>query len=264
MGSICDLSEILLELGLSGTVIEEERAICSVALNRAEGAIKKYLKYDPVQRTRTEYYPQHDFENEARTAVWETEGTQAILRRRADAANNELQLQHIPIRSVTTLAIDYDGRSGAKSGAFAASTEKTEGEDFWPNYDGNDGDGNSICRDGIIRSIGSWATTPGSVKVVYVAGYTNDELHGQGGVVDASPIVHAVISESIRRAKKAFLGRKSTSVGFTPGAVTSEKLGDYSVSYAGTGTSRLFSGDWNLSPETMNELEGYVNWGWVY
>lgn len=262
MGQIIDISEVLLELGLSSSVTDEERAIANVSLSKAEGAIKRHLRYDPVQRERTEYYPQRDYDYQAAGAVWEVEGGQAVLRQVAGAATSELQIRHVPIRSVSDLRIDYDGRSGTSAGAFAAETTKTLGVDFWPNNDGRDSDGNEVCRDGILRSIGSWPTSPGSVRITYTAGYTAAELHGQDTIIDASPIAEAVMDEALRRARKIFLLKKKAAVGFVAGAFTSERLGDYSYSGEGSAASRLFSGGMDLLPETVQKLADFVNWGW--
>ena len=139
----------------------------------------------------------------------------------------------------------------------------TEGTDFWPNYDGADKDGNKMCKDGIIKNIGSWPTTPGSVKLVYTAGYTDDELHGQGGVVDASPITFAVLSESLRRAKKALVWKK-TNAGYMAGPLVSEKLGDYSYRTDPKLAYTMFGGLCGLLPESTSYLESFVNWGWGY
>lgn len=262
MATIVDISEVLLELGLSNSATDEERAIVATAITRAEGAVKRHLRYDPVQRTRTEYYPHQDFRSAAREAVWEVNDTEAYLRHMAEAASTDLQVQHLPIRSITTLHIDYDARSGSRSGAFGVSTLKVEGEDFWPNYDGLDSSGNKICRDGIIRSAGSWPNVAGSVKLVSVAGYTAKELHGQDTIVDASPIMDAVIDEAVRRAKKAFVNKKHARVGFAAGPITSERLGDYSVSYDSASANRLFGGLYDLLPETSQTLSEFVNLGW--
>ena len=125
MGSIVDPSEVLLELGMSGTVTEEERAIATVAIQRAEGAVRRHLRYDPTQQSRTEFYPQSDYGQTTRIGVWETSGDQAVLRRLSEASTNALLIRHIPIRASTAMVlyIDYDGRSGAASGAFAASSQ---------------------------------------------------------------------------------------------------------------------------------------------
>lgn len=259
MGNIIDASEVLLNMGLSGTVTDEERAIVNTAIRMAEGAVIRYLKYDPVQRTRTEYYPQQDFNAHSRHGIWEVDGNQAIRRRESLAATRELQVQHIPIRSITSLSVDLDGRFGTKSGGFA--TNKVQGDDFWPHFDGNDDDGNGICRDGIIESIGVWSTIAGSTKIVYIAGYSEEEFHGQKSFVDASPIVESLISEASRKAETAFHRAKKTSVGFVPGTFTSEKLGDYAYTVDAASSTMLFGRTWTLMPETREALSDFINYG---
>ncbi len=262
MGSIIDISEVLLELGLSSSVTDEERAIVNTAIVRAEGSVKRHLRYDPVQRTRTEFYPLQDFDYQARDAIWVAEGGQAVLQRLSGVATSELQIRHLPIRSITTLAIDLGANSGTASGAFASDTEKAEGTDFWPNYEGEDSSSNSFCRDGIIRSIGVWPTVPGTVKIVYTAGYSSAELHGQDSTIDASPIMDTVIEEASRRVRKAFVWAKRTGVGFTAGPFTSENLGDYSYSIDGSAAARMFGGQWDILPESVHRLADFVNWGY--
>jgi hypothetical protein len=264
VGNIIDVEEVILELGLSSSNTEEERSIAGVAIQRVEGIVKRYLKYDPSRRTHTEFYPQSDFRRDARIAVWEINDTNAFQRRRVRGMNDELQIQHLPIRSITDLRIDFDGRHGTQSGAFAASTQQVEGTDFWPNYDGEDDDGNSICRDGIIRSAGAWPTEPGSIKIVYIAGYSDAELHGQGGVVDASPITDVIISESIRKIKKAFVEMKQGAVGFVAGPMMSETLGNYKYVLDSAITTRLFGNEWNLMPDSLDRLNDFVNYGMSY
>lgn len=263
MGSIADVAEVLLELGLSSSVTDEERAVASVMLTRAEGAVRKVLRYDPTQQSRTEFYPRQDYNASSGRFIWETSDTQAFIRRVSEAATDELQVQHIPVRSTPAiqLFIDYDGRSGARDGAFASDTLKVEGDDFWPNYDGEDSDGNSLCRDGIIRSIGSWPTTAGSVKIVYTGGYSDSELHGQDAIIDASPILNAVIEEARRRVEKMFVRKKSSLVGFAAGPKTSESLGDYSYSVDASSASKLYGGDNDLLPATIESLQEFVHYG---
>src|SRR5690606_18761523 len=110
------------------------------------------------------------------------DNNQAFIRRLNDSAVDELQVQHLPIRyrdkdgsNAIDLRIDYDGRGGTRSGAFAANTQQTEGVDFWPNYDAQDSSGYQLCRDGVIRSEGRWPNQPGSVRITYTAGYTAEE-----------------------------------------------------------------------------------------
>lgn len=251
---------VLLELGLSSSPTEEERAIVQQAMVKAEGAVMKFLGYDPLQRARTEYYPQTNFDPLNNSGVWEATDTEAYLRRISSALTDELQLRHIPLRSSTAIRIyvDYDGRFGTRSGAFAAESEKTEGVDFWPQYDGIDSDGNKICNDGIVRSIGSWPTEPGSIKAVYTAGYSNAELEGQDALIDASPIMDAIVEESLRRAKKVLtLWKKNSRTGHNAGTITSEGLGEYNYSISGAVMDKLLSAG-GLTLESREKLQPFA------
>lgn len=267
MGSIIDISEVLLEAGLSASATETERAIASTAIRKAEGLVKKYLKYDPVQRTRTEFYPTNPTNDggSGREFVWEANASQAVAREVSPGQTSSLQLQHLPIRSITTLHIDTNARSGTTSGSFGADTLKSQGDDYWPNFDSVDSSGNSVCNDGILRSFGLWPISTGSVKVVYIAGYTAAELHGQDTIIDASPIYGAVLDESLRRLKKAFVTMKQAGAGFLAGAITSEKLGDYAYTISGSDATNLFGSMISLMPETVQALDdsGFVNMGYA-
>ena len=201
---IIDDSLVLLELGLSDSPTDEERAIVQEAVTKAEGAVRKFLRYDPALAVRTEYYPQSRLDSPSQKGQWEVDANQAVFRRVSSAAVDELQLTHIPIRSspAIELWVDSDARFGTKSGSFAASSKKVEGTDFWPQYDMNDSAGRKVCNDGILRSFGRWPLEPGSVKVTYWAGYTDEELNGQDSLIDASPIMEVAVEEALRRAKK--------------------------------------------------------------
>lgn len=259
---IVDISEVLLDLGLSAEATDEERAIANAAIYRAEGAVRRYLKYSPVLGERTEFYSASSRNPQRGPGVWEVEGDQAILRRLSEAATSELQVRYIPIRSVAHLYVDYDGRGGSRVGAFGAATEKTEGTDFWPNFDGEDDDGNAICRDGLIRSAGSWSTSPGTVKIVYTAGYSAEEFRGQKDMVDATPIWSAIVEEAVRRMKKVMVTKKTTGVGWVAGALTGERLGDYSYTVNPAEMQHLLGSVTDLLPSTKEKLCDFVNVGW--
>lgn len=262
MNTIVDISELLIELGLSSSVTEEERAIAQTALTRAASAVRQYLGYDPVYAERTEYYPRQQANYLDSEGVWEADANSAILRQTVEGASGQLQLQSLPIRSITSLRIDYDGRAGAKETAFGDDTEKTEGEDYWPNYDRVDSDGQKVCSDGVLMSTGAWPNSPGTVKVVYYSGYTQAELHGQDTIIDASATLEAVLYEAVRRVRRHYSLRKSTRVGFVAGTITSENLGDYSYSVDSASAAQLDRGG-SLTPETKEKLSPFLNYGFV-
>lgn len=260
MGRIVDLADILLELGLSSSVTEEQRAISDVAITKAEGAIRRYLGYDPVQASRTEYYPQSDLTPLQGPGQWEISGGRVQYEVTTIGASSELYLQHLPIRSITSLGIDYDGRG--ESNPNASYDAKTAGSDFWANWNGTDDDDAAFCTDGILRSYGLWPETPGSVKVVYVAGYTQAELRGTATVLNAVPIFDAVLEEAIRRAKRVLTQHKKGTYGFLVGPAIEEDLGHYRIRLASVVSERLFGGGWDLLPETMSRLNDFVNYGY--
>lgn len=268
--AIVDVSIVLRELGISGTATADEQATAALALKRAEGAVKRHLRYDPQYAERTEYYPQQSYDSRERQSVWEVQGNQAVLRNVARATMDELIMWHIPIRSVASLYIDYDGRSGSSSGAFSAEMEKVEGTDFWPNWDSQDSSGNKVCMDGILRSIGNWPTTPGTVKVTYTAGYTSAELQGTDSKIDATPIYGAILTEALRMAIGIFSAQKRATgggTGWTAGAVQSERLGDYSYSLGnasgGSASSTMYGGLFGLMPSTKETLTDFIHYGWA-
>lgn len=256
-----DISEVLLEVGLSSSVTEEERAIVTSSINDAESAVRRFLKYDPAYQEHTEYYPNMDFTRTGRIAVWEVSNTTAYQRQLAEMSTTELQIRHLPLRAVTTLQIDYDGRAGSKPGAFGSGTNRIEGTDFWPNYDRIDSQGNQVCSDGILRSEGYWPAISGCVKIVYFAGYTAAELRGQDAEIDASPIWEVVKYEAMRRIFRKFNLRKSGRLGWA-GPLTSERLGDYSYQR----DAKLYEGlisSADLSPGSVEKLSQFENYGWA-
>ena len=263
MGKIIDDAYVLLELGISTSPTDEERAIVQQAVVKAEGAVKRYLRYDPAIKQHIEYYPQADFQSRTGTSVWEIAGENAVLRRKETAASNNLQLLNIPIRASAAIEvrIDYDGRFGTKQDGFGVSTVKAQGVDFWPQYDSKDSAGLGVCRDGIIRSLGRWPTEPGSVKVTYTAGYTSEEIEGQDDVIDASAIMEVIVDEALRRAKKVLtVWKKNAMTGHNAGAITSENLGDYSYSLSSGLLDKLLGGG-SLTGESEEKLSSFVHWG---
>lgn len=280
MGSIVTSSTpVLLQLGISaGTATANELALSMVSIARAEAAVKRFLRYDPVRRERTEFYPQLNTDQHPREGIWEVNQTHAYMRYRSSAATDEMQIRHLPIRGIAGLWVDYDGRFGKRTGAFATETLKVEGDDFWARYDGPDDAGELFCRDGILLSTGSWPTTIGTVKITYTGGYSDDEFMGVTSILEAVAIHETVVMEAARRAKQAFLFAKSNasagssgSGGWTAGTIQSEHLGDYSYQLgssaggsAGGKDDIMFGGIVDLLPESVERLMDYQNLGWVF
>lgn len=261
MSDIIDISEAVLKLFGGITPLDSEAAIVEMCISDAEGNVKRFLEYDPAYKSHTEFYPSHDFSRSSREALWEVSETRAFLRRLAEASTVDLQIRHLPIRApIVDLRIDYDGRHGARPGSFPDSSKMIEGTDFWPVYDTVDSKGNSVCSDGILKSEGLWPAISGAVKITYNAGYTADELRGRDPVIDASPIWAATMDETVRRVYKVFKQIRSPRFGFQ-GALTSERLGDYSYNVDPTVLQSLIVGA-DLSDASIEKLTRFENIGW--
>jgi len=256
---IVSSEEVQQEMGISSATAME-LAIIQTAIKRAERAVKRYLRYDPVKRQRTEFYPRGPV-TASGWVRWEASETEAYLRRYGTGRADELILQHIPVRNIDYLYVDYDGRFGQQSGAFSDNTLKAEGTDYWLSFDMLDDSGKGICFDGILRCAGTWPAEPGTVKVVYTAGYSSDELRGNLSIIDASPIWESVLEEAVRRAKKALTQAKASGIGHFPGILVSESLGDYHYSVDVATARSLFGGVWDVSGATRERLSPFIHWG---
>lgn len=260
---------IRIALGLTTTITDLERAIIQVAHKDAEGKIKSHLKYDPEQRTHTEFFPRRlasTGDIEYRFDVNDAH-SRAILEATTGVRKRELQLPNIPLRNIASLYVDENGRFGTGTSAFSSATEQTEGSDFWPEWDKT-----NFCPSGLLIANGTWPLTPGSVKVTYTGGYSPDELQGTADSdatspytttgVDASPIRAAVINEALRRFKTFVVQQKNAIAGFLSGPLKSEKLQDYSYAL-GMASEMMTAMTIGLMPETQQMLEPFEHYGLI-
>tara|TARA_Y100000004_G_scaffold196402_1_gene266307 strand:- start:9308 stop:10123 length:816 start_codon:yes stop_codon:yes gene_type:complete len=248
-----------------------ERAIVVESIKYAYGAIKQYLHYDPVLRSHTQYYRNQHLRNDSLSYWWNSSATDAFMEFSAVNRSDELQLQHLPLRNAGTesaqdpvVYVDALGRNGTVAGSFTDLL--VEGTDYWGDYDVEDDNGAKVANDGILRGY-RWNTEPGGIKIIYWAGYSPAELYGHANVLDATPIMSAMLIETVRRFKQAVLmsGKKSAT-GFSLGMITQERLGDYSYSIgatsAGSLVDRNFGNRNSITQESANLLESFVNHGW--
>jgi len=266
---IANADDIKLLLGLSASITDEEQAFISLIHPLAEGLVRQYLKYDPEQKTHTEYFPRHlrsggpGYGQEGR---WSVSGSRAIWES-LDSSDSTLQLTHLPLRLITTVHVDTSALHGDSDNAFDVDTMWTHGTDYYGDWDQAD-----VGYSGQLYSYGSWPSEPGTVKVVYRAGYSPAELLGTatedavvGDVittagVDGSGITRAVHITVISQFIKGMALRKKDSVGFTPGVITSERLGDYSYTL-GEGIFGAAGLAASIPDEAKEQLEAYRHWG---
>ena len=271
---ICSEAEIRVFLGLVSTITDEESAVLNMLHPRAEGKVREHIGYDPEQNVRTEFYPRHQPAGglgiRAFVGVWDVNEAHTFGRFEPATShiNRTLQLEGIPIRDITTVHVDYDGRHGEGSSAFAAGTLWTEGTDYWAEFEEAD-----VCKTGCLFANGAWPIVAGSVKTVYRAGYSQDELSGRAvtssvasdGTIttarlDGSGIKRAVILTTVKAFQTWAALKKRTAVGFVPGPFSGEKLGDYSYSL-GAASESIAGLIVELPGEARDALQAYRHYG---
>lgn len=161
---------------------------------------------------------------------------------------NRLVLKNMPVYSITNIWLDSDGYFGQGTNSpFATADLLTSGSDYALMLDSQDVDGTAISKSGIVLRTGSgnsagsavssyglhtgqlftqgasgpaWPRGHGNIKVSYVCGY----------VQLPAALTHAAtvaVSEWVQRVRQAASGGEAVA-----GPISSERLGDYSVSYA--------------------------------
>lgn len=209
--SLCTTAKFKTQLGISGS--GEDTQIGSW-ITAASAAIELYLGYPLNRESRTEYY----------------DGTGCP----------ELPLRIRPVTTLGAVYLDGGGYYGKASGAFAASTQLTDGTDFVLDYSASV---NTESRTAILRRLrasgfergeplrrgrltriaipgAAWPVGYGNIKVTYTAG------------VDSGSIPEDLQQACILLVQWFRLNTKTSGQG-----VASESLGGYSVSFGAPETA---------------------------
>jgi hypothetical protein len=209
-------ADIHTELG--GTLGVADLALLDSIRGRTERSVRNYVRWAITEATYTHYLPAYD------------------------VAGPRLQLPQPFVSAVTSVHEDTQSRGGQQAGDFGAGTELTAGTDFWIDYDES-----NYSREGILfRNSGYWSGFPRSIKVIYTSGFNAAALADEFLFIQ-----QAVINETIDR----FHYRKERQgASGVAGTVKSEKLKDYSISYA-VGADALSTDTSGLSASTRADLD---------
>lgn len=154
-----------------------------------------------------------------------------------------LTLRQGLVRSITSVYVDVTSAAGTSVNDFAAATLLSS-DSYYLDVTERDPDGSLMSRSGVVvRRDADWPSRRRSVKVTYVAGLTEAELDS-----DYSDIRMAVIREVVDKYSTV------QSLGQSP--IQSERLGDWSVTYAvGGNTDGL-----HLSAPLRSTLQPFCRW----
>lgn len=216
----------------------------------AEQHVKDFLGWGEVeQQTWVEYYPRE----QGAAMTGDPQYIVASNHQRAVPgfyfAPNIIQLQQLPVRSITEVREDATGYFGQAPNAFPATTILQSGSDYFlkienPAIYG----GQPISWSGhLVRRAFWFPATVGSVMVTYVAGFTAMELSGRWQVFKTAVL---------ETAADLYLRAKALSIGHRPDITNETDGGGVAASYV---YNRLLS---TPVPDVVAAmLQPYMNYG---
>lgn len=220
-----------------------------------ETAVQLIIGYPLEQATYTEFLPTAGGERPPLEfgidIGWDRIGGVVMPRSRQDPSQGVLLLSRIPVRSVTSV---YENIAAWTTGA-------TDGD--WPTTSLVPSTGYrlemkepGLCASGrLIRTVGSWPTSPRVVKLTYVAGYTAPEI--ATGFGDVKMAVLMSLGWWFAKSNAASLSAKGN--GFIG---TQVAIRDFSVTLGLANQIGAVPGTWVhniIPPEAANLLMGRIN-----
>lgn len=173
MSTIVDIAEIKKVVNRAGKCSDADLGLINMLMPIAEGNIEDYLGYRIAQQTYIEFYPA-DSDNPTSfydEDVVEVAGNTVWIGQ-SGISGNILHLTNTPVRSITNCYVDLTAYFGDTAGAFAVDKLLIAGTDYYLSRTKA-----GISMNGLLfRRNLNWPTVAGSVKVEYIAGYSEAEL----------------------------------------------------------------------------------------
>lgn len=149
----------------------DDRAAVALYLPVAQCNVQDHLGFVVEQTTYTEFYPRALVDQSGRqpgSELLDVVGDTAVFM--SDSSNRLLQLDNLPVRSITSIWENPVGHFG--DGAFDATHLLAAGTNYSLVREAA-----GISRSGLVQRLdGAWSAAPGSIKIIYVAGFSADEL----------------------------------------------------------------------------------------
>mgnify|MGYP001616369114 CR=1 FL=1 len=224
--------------------------------NGLESAVKRFCRWNVAEATKTSYLPLIP------TALGPVVPSSELYAPfpLVTGTRNRLQLPSSHVKTITSVHEDY-GSTGGSGTDFSSNTLLTQNSDYFLEKD----EGATFSESGgLIRKGTNWSSIPGTIKIVFVSGFSELEFAG-----DYNGLRFALIEECVQNWIKRQRIIQTYITGLGPGADTSgtlirEKLGDYEVGFSKNDPNpKDDSGSYGLSEkfQTFLQDEGYVYCG---
>ncbi len=244
-----DIQRIIARVGGAATIGSDDQVMIATDLApRAQASVKTYLGWSIEQTSYTEFLPRIDQRLPEAPLESRQFGSLSIdgpiL---ATTSNSELPLTEKYLRSVTGV---YENRSAFETDAVNGdwtNFQLTAGSDFTVDWDEP-----GLSFSSVLRRVGSWPVKARSVKVIYVAGLSANEL-ATDRFTDIKEA--AMLTIQLWYLDAVAFRRKQGQEG--SGLVKSESLGDWSISYDQGGINTLLGISATLPPRAMSLLRKF-------
>lgn len=227
----------------------------------AERLVKKFLGYDPQQKTYDEFYPDVYGQPPSETLVDGYEGSagKVVPIDRYRDSGRILPLRALPVRSVQTVWENPDAWESSPP-AWPDSAKLTEGVHFVADYRDSSlsvpGSGDMAWTGFLIRRSGVWYAGERAIRVQYTAGFTAAELK------DSYPEFQIAVVTAVQFWVAQTLAQRINPVtGSVGGAITGESLRGWSISYDSSVAALNQGLQMELPIASCRLLEDYVRMG---
>ena len=252
MPSLCETEDIFAYLSISPTTAQSDAM--EVIKNGMESAVKRFCRWRIVQETLTSFLPLHPTAVGYHVPTAETGyGFGAVT-----SGRNRLQLPAMHVKTITSIYEDSGAKAGFNAEDFPSTTLLTAGDDYFLEKDS----GSTYSESGGVIRVGqNWSSVPGTIKVVFVAGFSESELSGE---------FNGIRYATIRECARAWIARQRenalvSSAGSDALIVSRERLGDYDIAYHNPNSRANQSdyGGYGIPEEFQDFLQsnGYVYCG---
>ena len=218
MPSLAESDDVFAYLSITPSPTQSDAM--DVVVSGMSSAIARYCRWNLVEKTLTSYLPLNPVAVGYHVPTAEVGyGFGAVT-----SGRNRLQLPAMHVKSLTTIHEDQGAKAGFNAEDFPSTTLLTAGDDYFLEKDS----GSTYSESGGVIRVGyNWSSVPGTIKVVFVAGFSESELAGEQ---------NALRYATIREAARAWIARQRenslvSSVGSDSLVVSRERLGDYDISY---------------------------------
>jgi len=150
---------------------------------------------------------------------------------------------------------DSNARFGQVADSFPSSSALSLGNDY---YITNNISGFNMFAH-VVRRVGNWPCSPGSIRVSYTAGWTADELNGNVSDLDldASDIKMATLLAIASRYNEALSIAPTQGAAGSTGSVERFRIDDYEIQYGSTTAESSFDQNVSLPTNSRTLLSQY-------